>query len=408
MGEALKPVGVIRTGTIRQKQASSFRYLSDWIEGPDGFAIAPSLPLHDQWTHHASHPDDKGACLPGVLSDCAPDAWGRSILRRAAGRELDEIDYLVAVDDLTRQGALRLLNNDGAPLAHDTPSMPNVGDLKETQRLTQQLYSGRGDLQEIALALRGANASLGGARPKSVVSDAAGELHVAKYTMPEDGLPIERAKVATLALARDVGIRTPEARLFDRSSSLPIALFKRFDRSAGKRVHYMSAQSLLAKHRGEQAYYTDIAESLRAVCVSGERALVEMEELYRRILFTILVSNGDDHLKNLGLLYRSGEWTLAPAFDINPQPHRHRHLKTGISELSGFEASAEAWLEAAPFFEVSSDKARMIAVRMSQHISSVWRDRFAAQGVNNAQRKIYAPAFDHAEMRFCLGLGQSD
>ena len=133
-----------------------------------------------------------------------------------------------------------------------------------------------------------------------------------------------------------------------------------------------------------------------------------MEELHRRILFTILVSNTDDHLKNHGLLYAGdGSWVLSPAFDINAQPHRTQQLKTGISELSGFEASVEAWVEAAPFFEVSEDQARDAAVKMATEISRRWRGHFLQRGVTEAQCHEYAPAFEHGEMDVALGMGDT-
>lgn len=410
IGEQKNPVGIIRFATIRNKQVSSFRYLDEWLQDPESFAIAPSLPLHDQWAHFTSHVDDAGACLPGVVSDCAPDAWGKGVISRAAGRQLNEFQYLLAVDDVTRQGALRLVDDNGIPLANDVPPTPRLTDLGRLKRLTAMLVEGVGDLSEIANELRGAGSSLGGARPKSVIADPEGNLHVAKYTMEGDTMPVERAEVATLALAREVGIRAASAVLAMAETRLPIALIERFDRGkAGKgRVHYMSAQSLLGKHRGEPAYYTDIADGLRTVCSTGQQALAELEELHRRILFTILVSNNDDHLKNHGLLYTGKRsWALSPAFDINPQPLRHHQLKTGISELSGFEASVEAWVEAAPFFEVSEDRARNAAAAMATKISERWRQRFLESGITEAQCHEYTTAFDHSEMTTALRMQQS-
>lgn len=169
----------------------------------------------------------------------------------------------------------------------------------------------------------------------------------------------------------------------------------------------MPAQTLLDSPRGEFRFYTDIADALREVCRDGERAVSEMRELHRRILFTILVSNTDDHLKNHGLLYTpDGGWELSPAFDINPQPHRHPQLKTGISELSGFEASVEAWVEAAPFFEVSEDTARETGVAMAAGIKGRWRKLLLENGVTEAQCSEYSPAFEHKRMDAALGMAR--
>ncbi len=411
IGEQLRLVGTVRFGGLRQKQISSFRYADEWIGNPLAFALAPSLPLGDQWFHFASIPDDSGASIPGIFADSAPDAWGRSIITRASGLPNHEMGYVLAVDDRTRQGALRFLDYDeGNALANDVPPTPRVLELPRLRRLCQEIESGTGDLGAHARELRGATASLGGARPKSVVVDESGTLHVAKFTMLGDTMPAERVEVATLSLARDVGIRAAKATLAMPDGALPVALVERFDREPGEpgRRHYMSAQTLLEARRGEARYYTDIADGLRAACRTGADALTEMAELHRRILFTILVSNNDDHLKNHGLLYAGeGSWVLAPAFDINPQPFRHRELKTGIGELSGFHASVEAWVEAAPFFEQTEDDARRLAGSMAETISARWRGSLLANGVTEDQCDEYAPAFEHEESRVALGMGST-
>ena len=315
---------------------------------------------------------------------------------------------VLAVEDRTRQGALRFLDDEGNPLADDVPPTPRVLDLSRLQSLCQNIESGIGDLGALARDRRGATASLGGARPKSVVVDQSGMLHVAKFTMLGDTMPVECVEVATRALARDVGIRAAKATLAMPRGALPAALVERFDREPGEygRRHYMSAQTLLEARGGESRFYTDIGDGLRAVCRTDMKALAEMAELHLRILFTTLVSNNDDHLKNHGLLYAGeGSWALAPAFDINPQPFRHRELKTGISEVSGFDAPAEAWVEAAPFFERTEDEARRQAAAMAEAVSSRWRDSLLANGLTEDQCDEYAPAFEHEETRVALGMG---
>ena len=410
IGERLHRVGTVRFGGLRQKQVSSFRYADDWIRNPAAFALAPSLPLSDQWFHFASLPDDAGTSIPGVFSDCAPDAWGRSIIARASGIPQHEMGYVLAVDDRTRQGALRFLDDEGNALAKDLPPTPRILELPRLRRLCQRIESGTGDLAALARELRGATASLGGARPKSVVVDEGEMLHVAKFTMVGDSMPVQRVEVATLSLARDVGIRAAKATLAMSGGAFPVALFERFDREAGEpgRRHYMSAQTLLEARKGDARFYTDIADGLRAVCRTDTEVLAEMAELHRRILFTILVSNNDDHLKNHGLLYAGGgSWLLAPAFDINPQPFRQQELKTGISELSGFHASVEAWVEAAPFFEQTEDDARHQAAFMAEAISARWRGCLLANGVGEDQCDEYAPAFEHEESQVALRMGST-
>ena len=409
IGEPPEKVGMVRSTVVRSRELSHFRYSDAWLQHPRSFALSPALPLSDHWQHFAAAAQDPGAALPGVLRDAAPDAWGRSIIERSTGAHT-ETGFLLAVDDRTRLGAMRFADGNGVLLSSDEPPIPRLTDLRRLHGLCAALETGSADPRAIARDLKGASASMGGARPKSVVVDEQGIMHLAKFTMTGDTRPVERVEVATLALAAEVGLRVPRARLTDPGSAHPVALIERFDRVAGtnRRIHYMSAQTLLDSPHGEPRFYTDIAEALRQVCRDGDKAVSEMQELHRRILFTILVSNTDDHLKNHGLLYAPASgWELSPAFDINPQPHRHTQLKTGISELSGFEADVEAWVESAPFFELSEDRAREAAASMGAKITGRWQELLRANGVTVAQCSEYAAAFDHKQMKVALGMASS-
>lgn len=409
IGDPPVEVGEIRAGTVqsrvgRLREISHFRYSAGWLRNPERFALSPALPLSEQWHHFAESPEDRRSAMPGVFRDAAPDSWGRSIIARNTGAST-EMEFLLAVDDRTRLGALRFADSDGAMLSANEPPVPRLTDLRRLHRLCAAMETGTGDLRAIARGLKGASASMGGARPKSVVVDDRGGMQLAKFTMTRDDYPVERAEVATLALASEVGLRVPAAQLVDPGSAYPVALVERFDRVPGtnRRVHYISAQTLLdAPHDGSQ-FYTDIADAIREMCRDGEKAVSEMRELHRRVLFTILVSNRDDHLKNHGMLYTpDGGWELSPAFDINPSLHQRQQLKTGISELSGFEPSVEAWIEAAPFFEVSEDSAREAAATMATIIAGRWRDLLLESGVTEKQCDEFAFAFEHDQMNVAL------
>ena len=189
----------------------------------------------------------------------------------------------------------------------------------------------------------------------------------------------------------------------------PVALIKRFDRSGADRLHYISARTFLGNTGAEDAYYTDLADSMRAYCGSAEGVREELRELYRRIMFTILVSNEDDHLKNHGFLYDgNGSWRLSPAFDINPTPDRRAYLKTGISELSGYNASIEAAIEAAPLFELREDDVLAEAQHMAAIIAQRWRPLCQEMGMNRDECARYVPAFQNPELLSMLALKQAD
>ena len=395
LGEGATAVGDFIFESDGRRETSVFRYHAAWLEHPDRFAIAPSMPLSGSPFYHAATRDNRRAALPGAISDSAPDSWGRGLIRRAADRPLTELDFLLAANDKTRQGALRYLGEDGRPMAHSSPAVPRVAELREIRRLAGTAVDDLPSAERDRLV--GSAGSLGGARPKASVVDSDGSLMIAKFTSRDDTLPVERVEVATLNLAQAAGLKAASARLELGNTPRPVALIRRFDRRDGERVGYLSAQSFIAADAGTPAYYTDIADALRAHAFDVKR---ELAELYRRILFTILVSNNDDHLRNHGLLHvGSGQWALSPAFDINPQPHRHRHLETGISELSGNEASIEAALEAAPFFEMDRDVARTVLGDMVRAIDSRWRIECRKGGMNARETRSYTPAFEHEETR---------
>lgn len=409
IGDRLFPVGTLDFEVRPEKQLSAFRYSDEWLELDDAFALSPTLPLSRQPVYASGSAADPRPALPGVFSDCAPDGWGRRLILRDSTRRPSELDYLLAVNDSTRHGALRFLDQEGVPLSYALPPVPRMTRLNEMRRLAYAFETNRGDVRAVAHALRGAGSSLGGARPKSDFMDPEDVLYIAKYTSDQDDLPVERMEVVALRLATEVGLRTAQATLTLAETRTPVALIKRFDRSGADRLHYISARTFLGNTGAEDAYYTDLADSMRAYCGSAEGVREELRELYRRIMFTILVSNEDDHLKNHGFLYDgNGSWRLSPAFDINPTPDRRAYLKTGISELSGYNASIEAAIEAAPLFELREDDVLAEAQHMAAIIAQRWRPLCQEMGMNRDECARYVPAFQNPELLSMLALKQAD
>ena len=397
LGEELRPVGEIVFETDGRREACMFRYAAVWLDDPRRFAIAPTLPLSGTPFYSAGSRERRRSALPGPIADGAPDSWGRGLIRRALPGALTELDYLLAVDDVTRQGALRYLDEEGRPLARMYPPTPRLAELAELRRLAGLDVDALSRDPVARERLLGSAGSLGGARPKASIRDGRGNLTIAKFTSDDDTMPIERAEVATLRLARAAGVNAAAARIELGDTDRPVALVDRFDRAAGERTHYLSAQSFIGAETATGAYYTDIADALRAHALDSR---AQLTELFRRMLFTILVSNNDDHLKNHGLLHAGGGlWVLSPAFDINPQPRRRRHLETGVSEVSGSAASIEAAVDAAPFFDIERDAAVAMLSGMVSTIDEQWRACCRAAGMIPAEIEMYEPAFDHHESR---------
>lgn len=406
IGDGLFPVGDLMFETDGRRQSSAFQYSEEWLLRPGAFALSPSLPLGEHPTFHSGNRESRRGALPGVISDATPDSWGRGVISKAlGGHRPSELEYLLAVNDKTRQGALRFLDQNGVPLSQDDPPTPRLNDLTTINNLVRKIEAGEGD-RETFRKMVGPGGSLGGARPKSDYIDENGVLCVAKFTSERDTMAIERMEVATLNLASSVGLRAAKARLELKNTRLPVAIIERFDRLGDKRRHFLSAQSFLDFEHAAGGFYTDLIDGMREHCGGAEQLQGELHELHRRIAFTILVSNNDNHFKNEALLYAdNNSWALSPAFDVNPQPERARSLESGISPLSGNEASIVAAIEAAPFFDLTEDQARVSVATMARRIHDEWKAHCTEQGMSRAEISSYARAFSNPEMEIALKLG---
>lgn len=403
LGRSLLHVGKLRFSFERSRQYSEFSYDREWIEGARSFAIAPDLPLGSApFFASSGRGGDQRDSLPGVLQDAAPDAWGRMLMERLYGSGLSEFDMLTLTDDTTRQGALRFCDGEGRIITGEgTAPVPQLIDLEELQAIAASIERG-GDVSNEALRqMAGAGGSIGGARPKANVMDD-DQLWIAKFSSAGDASPVERIEVATLKLAREVGLNAPDARLVLDQTTSPIALIRRFDREGAARIPYISARTAIERHGAEQGAYTDMAQFIQQ---HSDNPRADLHELWSRIVYTILVSNTDDHLKNHGFVYAGdGRWSLSQLFDVNPQPERHRFLKTAIIEGEPFAASLELALEAAMFFNLGADEAKEMARVMARQINGTWRDIMRNHGVIGADLRSLQPAFEHEEMERALAL----
>ena len=401
LGESLTPVGRLRFTQAGPRQFSTFSYDPAWIENPRAFALQPTLPLEGGSFHASGQSGNTRDALAGVFSDAAPDSWGRRLLERTYGNGLSEFEYLTLSDDTCRQGALRFVDANGAIIkGRETDAVPRLIDLQAITAISRAFEQGKEISALDMQALAGAGGS-GGARPKANVID--GEnFWLAKFTSVHDQQPIERVEVATLRLARACGIRTPEARLELTETPFPVALLRRFDRRGTARIPYISARTALAKTGTELGAYTEIVDFMR---MAAAEPLADFRELYLRLIFTILVSNKDDHLKNHGFLYvGGGRWRLSPMFDVNPAPDRNPHLETAILEDGAHDRSIMLALEACEFFEILESDARRTIRETARRISDDWREAFRLVGVTGSLARAYEPAFLNDETEIALAL----
>jgi serine/threonine-protein kinase HipA len=401
LGERLMPIGQLRFTQTGPRQFSTFSYDPAWMKDPRAFTLQPDMPFEGGPFHASAQPGNSRDALAGAFSDAAPDSWGRRLLERAYGQGLSEFEYLTLSDDTCRQGALRFLDDQGKVITgKSVEAVPRLLDLQAITAIARAYEQGKEISAEDIQALAGAGGS-GGTRPKANVRDG-DVLWLAKFTSIHDQHPIEQVEVATLSLAKSCGIRIPEARLELADTPFPVALLQRFDRRGTARIPFISARTALGKAGTELGSYTEIVDFMRRAASDPQ---ADFQELYRRLIFTILVSNKDDHLKNHGFLYvGSGRWRLSPVFDVNPAPDRNRHLETAIMEDGSHDRSIRLALEACEFFEITDSDARRIIRDAARRISDGWRDAFRQVGVSGARLRDYEPAFVNDETEMALAL----
>ncbi|MDE0292499.1 MAG: type II toxin-antitoxin system HipA family toxin [Candidatus Dadabacteria bacterium] len=385
-------VGRLRYINRRHSQSSAFEYADEWLRGTNAFAIDPeNLPLREGAFYTSS---DKSA-LPGALRDAAPDRWGRQLIRRALGkagerRTLSEIDYLLGVTDHTRIGALRFRREGEDSFDHHIANfrVPPLIQLPALINAADAVHTNTETAEDLKLLLN-EGSPLGGARPKSAVEDKDGSLAIAKFPKPDDDRSIPHGEVLAMTLARQVGLTVADARLLDVVGR-PVALIRRFDRVRNQRIPFLSAMSLLGLNDGDEGTYTDIAEIIRMYSSSPTQ---DLNELWKRVVFNVLIGNLDDHLRNHGFLYdRNSRWRLSPAYDLNPVPlaEKARELTTWISE-QGPEADLDLAREAAPFFALKKKQAEAIIDEISAALKS-WQSTARRLGMNSRDMDIYATA----------------
>jgi serine/threonine-protein kinase HipA len=407
IGKEGLPMGELAYVKDGAREYSVFAYGQDWLRHPFRFEVSPDLVLAPG--HQVRKPpakDDSRFFL--ALADTEPDAWGRRVIARAHAKErkkdpslkaLTELDYLCAVDDFSRIGALRLRNDNGDFLRTVEQDMCATAPLIELERMFQASRAVERS-QESAQDLRyllGKGTSLGGMRPKCTVLDDDGTLALGKFPSVKDERSVTRGEVLALRLARQAGIETANARIVIVKGT-PIAVISRFDRTIDHgRIAYLSAASLLQASRNEEHAYTEVVDAMRTACVEAK---ADAQQLWRRLVFNHLITNVDDHLQNLAFLYvGNGLWRLAPSFDLNPFPDKDRESKTWLSEDTGPITSIETLLEKTAYFHLAEPEALAVLAEVYRAVTG-WRSlaMSAEVGLTAAEVEEFAPAFEHAEI----------
>jgi serine/threonine-protein kinase HipA len=388
--------GTLYSHRRRASESATFAYASDYLGTPGAYALDPELPMRT-----GSHQTRVDATLFGALTDCAPDRWGRTLISRReaaaareegrAARSLGEIDFLLGVRDDLRQGALRFRRADGPFLADDDTGVPALTDLPELLSLAARAENDTATLPDLRRLVR-AGSSLGGARPKAHVLDTNGRVAIAKFpSANQDTWNVMAWEKVALDLAAKAGIDVPVSRLLQLAGR-HVLIVDRFDRTPeGRRIGYVSAKTMLEAADGEQRSYPEIADVIET---SSARPTEELLQLFRRIVFSVLISNTDDHLRNHGFLHeRAGVWRLAPAFDLNPNPEPGPKFLSTAIDYADDTASIAVALSVAESFRLGAPRAREVVQEVAAAVAT-WRSVAAGCHLTSAEMDAMAPAFD--------------
>lgn len=413
IGKAGMLVGSLAYARQGRREHCAFAYDADWLAQQARFNVSADLRLlPGHQPHKAASPHD--SVFHGAIADTAPDAWGRRVIARDHARRrkadprlpaLCELDYLLAVDDFSRVGALRLRDPDG-PWHRTTfegrRSTPPLIELERIYQASRAVERGQETAEDLRY-LQGKGTSLGGMRPKCTVVDEDGWLAIGKFPSVGDTRSVTRGEVLALKLAARAGIDAATARAVSLAGT-SVAVIRRFDRDGAEgRIPYQSAASLLQASREEDRSYTEIADAIRA---HGESPTRDVRQLWRRLVFNLLITNVDDHLQNHGFLHvRHGLWRLAPAFDINPFPDKERESKTWLSEQDGPITDVQMLLARAAYFSLSPEQALAVLGEVHAAVADWRRAALDSEvGLSPAELSEFAPAFEHDQMKAAAAL----
>ncbi len=385
--ETNRRLGTLEYDELRGKEVSAFELDSDFVLHPSVGFLGPDIGLF------------RGKQYPtlsygfGLFQDAAPDSWGRKIIRRREKRgNLRESDYLLGVFDLTRVGALRFkiegsdafVNADGE---NPAPPWTTLRTLEDSSRRFEEDDS---DEAAISVLLR-PGTSLGGARPKASVTAPDESLWIAKFPSKDDDFDTGAWEYLVHILASDAGLRIPEARTEKFSKAGTTFLCRRFDRYGSRRVPFASAMAMLGcedRQEENNGTYLDIAGFLMQ---HGAKPDDDLPELWRRMAFSLLVSNTDDHLRNHGFIAENGKWRLSPAYDLNANAKRPRSLSLELDASVPIE-SIDTLLCAAEYFRLGKAEAEASISRIRSAIAN-WRNVAVRLGIPRREQEEMSACF---------------
>ena len=380
-------LGALEFEVLRGKEVSHFEFAQSYLASPVVRHLDPDLMMY------------RGRQFPrldsgfGLFQDAAPDSWGRRLIRRRAKRlNLQESDYLLGVFDFTRTGALRfkLEGQDGFVNADSKNPAPPWTSLRTLEESSKRFEADDNDEQALAVLLM-PGSSLGGARPKASVTAPDGSLWIAKFPSKEDDIDTGAWEYLVHELAQAAGLRLPLADMRRFSRNGTTFLCRRFDREGSRRIHFASAMTMLGcedRQEHGNGTYLDIAAFIMQ---HGAQPDADLHELWRRMAFSVMVSNTDDHLRNHGFVLENGKWRLSPAYDLNANAKRPGELSLELEAGVVIDSTA-VLMDAKEYFRLNGAQAEAELARIRQAVGK-WREVAVRLGI---------PRHEQEEMALCF------
>lgn len=397
-------MGELRAELVRGKEIFSFSYAEDWLKSRYSQILDPEL-LFYSGSQYASNEKENF----GIFLDSSPDRWGRILMKRREATmarfekrpeiTLRESDYLLSVFDGHRMGALRFKEDPNGPFLNNNENLasPPWTSIKELEQISLRLEEEDAiddpEYMRWLTMLVNPGSSLGGARPKASVLDNKKNLWIAKFPSKTDMKDIGGWEMVTNELARSAGLNVANSMARKFSSHYYTYLTKRFDRTDdGERIHYASAMTMLGYNDGDNFHdgvsYLEIVDFLTN---NGASIYSDLKELWTRIVFNIVISNTDDHLRNHGFILTEKGWILSPAFDMNPNEDG-----TGLSlniNLDDNALNLDLPLEVVEYFRLDRDSGFKIIDRLKKSISN-WRRVANKYQLPKSEQEIMAKVFE--------------
>lgn len=406
-------VGTLYYASAHGRSILSFAYDSEWVRRPDAFELDPELQLHDA----ESYPSGKSGAFQ-IFVDSAPDRWGRLLLDRRetlvsrreqrSYRPLTDWDYLLGVHDSCRMGALRFRRDGRSPFLDDNRALaaPPVTSLRELEAAALALEdphaADRAQFSDWLTALLAPGSSLGGARPKANFTVKDGSLWIAKFPSREDRRDMGAWEMVVHTLAAEAGVIVPPAKLLTLAGRHRTFACQRFDRVGDRRRFFVSAMTLLGRQDGQGGSYLDLAEFLSTRGSPRHRS-TDLPQLWTRVVFNIIVSNTDDHLRNHGFILERDGWRLAPAYDLNASIEKRDHALAinqddPTSDLELARATAH-------YYGLKPREAGAIITRVARVVQS-WPTYAKKLRLSRTETEQLAPAFKAVARRGQAGDGK--